>query len=109
MKDAIDPIEQKRKVSMEINAYIGRIPLLKRNNLGRVETAVSHDHIDDFEEGRSSMIKSMRTSATPLTRKEKKGTEKTCAIASPTNREHKGRIAFGEAGDKYRGTRKRFR
>ena len=109
MKDAIDPIEQKRKVSMEINAYIGRIALWKRANLGIVDAVMSHDHIDDFEEGRSSMIKSMRTSATPLTRKEKKGIEKTCAIASPTNREHTGRIAFGEAGDKYRGTRKRFR
>ena len=71
MKDAIDPIEQKRKVLMEINAYIGRIALLKRNNLGRVDTAVSHDHIDDFEGGRSSRIKSMRASATPLTRKAK--------------------------------------
>ena len=30
---------------------------------------MSHDHVDDFEEGRSSMIKSMRTSAPPVTRK----------------------------------------
>ena len=60
----------------EINAYIGRIALLKRNNLGRVDTAVSHDHIDDFEGGRSSRIKSMRASATPLTRKAKRESRK---------------------------------
>ena len=30
MKDAIDPIEQKRKVLIEINAYIGRIAFSKR-------------------------------------------------------------------------------
>ena len=75
MKDAIDPIEQKRKALMEINAYIGRIALWKRANLGKVDAVMSHDHIDDFEEGRSSMIKSMRTSATPLPRKAKKGSE----------------------------------
>ena len=33
---------------------------------------MSHDHIDDFEEGRSSMIKTVRTSAAPLTRKAKR-------------------------------------
>ena len=32
MKDAIDPIEQKRKVLMEINAYIGRIALEKKQS-----------------------------------------------------------------------------
>ena len=41
-------------------------------SLGKVDAAVSHDHIDDFEEGRSSMIKSVRTSAAPLTRKAKR-------------------------------------
>ena len=72
MKDAIDPIEQKRKVLMETNAYIGHIALWKRANLGKVDAAMSHDHIDDFEEGRSSMIKTVRTSAAPLTRKAKR-------------------------------------
>mgnify|MGYP003330790639 FL=1 len=57
---------------MEINAYIGRIAFSKRANLGKVDAAVSHDHIDDFEEGRSSMIKTVRTSAAPLTRKAKR-------------------------------------
>ena len=59
---------------------------------------MSHDHIDDFEKGRSSMIKSMRTSATPLTRKEKKGIEKTCAIASPisdADKKKKARVPTG--------------
>ena len=76
MKDAIDPIEQKRTFLMEINAYIGRIALWKRANLGIVDAVMSHDHIDDFEKGRSSMIKSMRTSATPLTRKAKRESRK---------------------------------
>ena len=57
---------------MEINAYIGRIALWKRANLGIVDAVMSHDHIDDFEKGRSSMIKTVRTSAAPLTRKANK-------------------------------------
>ena len=72
MKHAIDPIEQKRKNLMEINAYIGRIAFWKKANLGKVDASMSHDHINDFEEGRSSVIKSMRTSAPPVTRKAKR-------------------------------------
>ena len=72
MKHAIDPIEQKRKNLMEINAYIGRIAFWKKANLGKVDASMSHDHINDFEEGRSSVIKSMRTSAPPVTRRAKR-------------------------------------
>ena len=44
--------------------------------MGKGAVAMSHEDVNDFEEGRSSMIRMLRTSAAPMSRKAKRELKK---------------------------------
>ena len=65
MKDTLDSVEKKRKLLVEVNAFICR-------TVGSAAVSLSRDEIDEFEEGRTLVIRPRKGSNVQSLRRQKK-------------------------------------